>query len=287
MLVKFVKIEDSISGCVREKFVTCKPIDVVSAAIQWEGLDMLNVYLMEQVDRLTRKLQKDDLTEEEIEGFKKQIERLEDQIEKNQESMTFLAPKWEYTVETIAAGEKEYTDDKGNICHIRNDKNAVRNVLRLTACQDNSKLYKYVVVNSYINEVLYESMQKIHGIDNREIDENGKLTGSEEWLDGEYYISAIEIGKLAKSLFSIPVETELTKKVNVKFNKTDISYVHALYIRGISVYFNTTKSKGTVYKGRRLNTLITCNKTKTGEKVYNFTGFYETLSKLAVEYLMK
>lgn len=287
MLIKFVKIEDSISSCVREEFITCKPIDVVSAAIQWEGLDMFNTYLMEQVDRLTRKLQKNDLTEEEIKGIKKQIEKLGDQIEKNQETMAFLAPKWEYAVEMIAAGEKEYTDDKGNVCHIRNDKNAVRNVLRLTACQDNSKLYKYVVVNSYINEVLYESMQKIHGIDNREIDENGKLTGSEEWLDGEYYLSAVEIGKLAKSLFSIPVETELTKKVNVKFNKTDIAYVHALYIRGISVYFNTTKSKGTVYKGRRLNTLITCERKKTGEKVYNFTGFYETLSKLAVEYLVK
>ena len=224
MLIKFVKIEDSIRGCVREEFVNCKPIDVVSAAIQWEGLDMLNTYLMEQIDRLTRKLQKDDLTEEEID-----------------------------TIETIAEGKNEY---------VQNDKNAVRNVLRLTACQDNSKLYKYVVVNPHINELLYESMQKIHNIDNREINENGKLTGAEKWLDGEYYISAVEIGKLAKSLFSIPVETELTKKVNVKFNKTDISYVHALYIRGISVYFNTTKSKGTVYKGRRLNTLITCEKKK-------------------------
>lgn len=279
MLIKFVKIEDSIRGCVREEFVTCKPTDVVSAAIQWERLDMLNTYLMGQIDRLTKKLQKDDLTEEEIEGIKKQIERLESQIEKNQETMTSLTPKWEYTIETIAEGKNEY---------VQNDKNAIRNVLRLTACQDNSKLYKYVVVNPHINEVLYESMQKIHDIDNREINENGKLTGSEDFLDGEYYISAVEIGKLAKSLFSIPVETELTKKVNVKFNKTDIAYVHALYIRGISVYFNTTKSKGTVYKGRLLNTLITCEKKKkTGEKVYNFTGFYEVLAKLAVEYLVK
>ncbi len=278
MLIKFVKIEESIRGCIREEFVNCKPIDVVSAAIQWEGLDMFNTYLMEQIDRLTRKLQKDDLTKEEIEGIKKQIEKLEDQIEKNQETMNFLFPKWEYAVETIAEGKNEY---------VQNNKNAVRNVLRLTACQDNSKLYKYVVVNPYINEVLYESMQKIHDIDNREIDNNGKLTGSEDFLDGEYYISAVEIGKLAKSLFSIPVETELTKKVNVKFNKTDIAYVHALYIRGISVFFNTTKNKGTVYKGRQLNTLITCKKTKTGEKIYNFTGFYEILSKLAVEYLVK
>jgi len=278
MLIKFVKIEDSISGCVREEFVTCKPIDVVSAAIQYEGLDMLNTFLLERVDSLNRKLKKEDITPEEVTGIKKQLEKLEDQIEKNKENMIFLAPKWEYTVETIAAGKNEY---------VQNDKNAVRNVLRLTACQDNSKLYRYVVVNPHINEVLYESMQKIHGIDTREIDENGKLTGSEEWLGGEYYISAVEIGKIAKSLFSIPVETELTKKVNVKFNKTDIAYVHALYIRGISVFFNTTKTNGTVYKGRRLNTLITCKKTKTGEKIYNFQGFYETLSKLAVEYLVK
>lgn len=277
MLIKFVKIEDSILGCVREEFVTCKPIDVVSAAIQWEGLDMINTYLMEQVERLTKKLEKDDITKEEIEGIKKQIEKLEIQIEKNESEKEFLFPKWEYAVETIAAGKNEY---------VQNDKNAIRNVLRLTACQDNSKLYKYVVVNPNINEVLYESMQKIHNIDDREIDNNGRLTGSEEWLSRNYEISAIEIGKIAKSLFSLPVETELTKKVNVKFNKTDLSYVHALYVRGLSVYFNNTKS-GTSYKGRQLKTLITCKKTKTGEKMYNFTGFYEVLSKLAVEYLVK
>lgn len=277
MLIKFVKIEDSICGCVREEFVNCKPIDVVSAAIQYEGLDMFNIYLSEQEDRLKRKLQKDDLTEEEIEGIKKQIEKLENQIEKSQETMSFLFPKWEYVLDTISSAKNEY---------VQNDKNAVRNVLRLTACQDNNKLYRYVVVNPHINEILYESMQKIHDVDNREIDENGKLTGSEDFLDGEYYISAVEIGKLAKSLFSIPVETELTKKVNVKFNKTDLAYVHALYVRGLSVYFNNTKS-GTSYKGRQLKTLITCKKTKTGEKMYNFTGFYEVLSKLAVEYLVK
>lgn len=278
MLIKFVKIEESIRGCVREEFVNCKPIDVVSAAIQYEGLDMFNIYLLEQIDRLTRKLQKDDLTKEEVEGMKKQTEKLESQIDSNKETMAFLFPKWEYVLNKISSAKNEY---------VQNDEKAVRNVLRLHACQDNNKLYKYVVVNPMINEILYESMQKIHDIDNREIDENGKLTGSEDFLDGEYYISSVEIGKIAKSLFSIPVETDLTKKVNVKFNKTDVAYVHALYVRGISVFFSTTKSKGTVYKGRQLNTLITCKKTKTGEKIYNFTGFYETLSKLAVEYLVK
>lgn len=277
MLIKFVKIDESIQGCVREEFVACKPIDVVSAAIQWEGLDMFNMYLMEQVDRLTKKLKKKDITKEEIEGIKKQIEKLESQIEKNESDKEFLFPKWEYAVEMIAAGKNEY---------VQNEKNAVRNVLRLTACQDNYKLYKYVVVNPTINEILYESMQKIHNIDDREIDNNGKLTGTEEWLSKDYEISAIEIGKLAKALFSLPVETELTKKVNVKFNKTDLAYVHALYVRGLSVYFNNTKD-GTTYKGRQLKTLITCKKIKTGEKIYNFTGFYEVLSKLAVEYLVK
>lgn len=279
MLIKFVKIEDSIQGCVREEFISCKPIDVVSDAIQYEGLEMHNTYLTEQVDRLTRKLQKDDITPEEVEGFKKQIEKLESQIESNKENMAFLAPKWEYALEIISSAKNEY---------VQNDRNAVRNVMRLHACQDNNKLYKYAVVNPHINEVLYESMQKIHDIDNREIDDNGRMTGKEDFLDGEYYISAVEIGKIAKSLFSIPVETELTKKVNVKFNKTDIAYVHALYVRGISVYFNTTKTQGTVYKGRRINTLITCNKKKkTGEKVYNFDGFYEVISKLAIEYIVK
>lgn len=103
----------------------------------------------------------------------------------------------------------------------------------------------------------------------------------------DYVITAAEIGKIAKSLFSLPIESEITKKVNVKFNKTDLAYIHSLYVKSLHVGFSRSKTKGVTYNGRTLRTLIQCKKDKGGELHYNFTAFYEVISKLAIEYLVK
>lgn len=97
----------------------------------------------------------------------------------------------------------------------------------------------------------------------------------------------MEIGKIAKSLFSIPIETDLTTKINIKFNKTDLAYIHSLYVKSMSVRFSNNKTSGTMYGGRVLRTLIQCKKDKDGLVQYDFSAFYEVISKLAIEYLVK
>lgn len=277
MLIKFVKMEDSIQGCVREEFVKCKPIDLVSWAIQYEGLDMTNTILMEKVASLEKSLQKDDLTEDEIKGIQRKIEKLNADIENNIKVMETLQPKWEYAIEIISSAKNEYTG---------NDKNAVRNVLRLTACQENQKFYKYVIINGEDNPLLYEAMERIHQVEGKTIDDYGKIEHTKEQFN-DYVISAGEIGKIVKSLFSLPIESEITKKVNIKFNKTDLAYIHSLYVKSLNVGFSRSKSKGITYNGRTLRTLIQCKKDKEGMFHYNFTAFYEVISKLAIEYIMK
>ena len=129
-------------------------------------------------------------------------------------------------------------------------------------------------------------MERIHQVEGKTIDDYGKIEHVEEQLN-DYVISAGEIGKIAKSLFSLPIESEITKKVNIKFNKTDLAYIHRLYVKSLNVGFSRSKSKGVAYNGRTLRTLIQCKKDKEGMLHYNFTAFYEVLSKLAIEYLVK
>ena len=277
MLYTYVKIEENIKGCIREDFMKCKPIDLVSGAVQYEGLNMMNTILMEKVASLEKSLQKDDLTEDEIKGIQRKIEKLNTDIENNTKVMEALQPKWEYSIEIISSAKNEYTS---------NDQNAIRNVLRLTACQENPKFYKYVVVNGEDNALLYETMERIHQIEGKSIDDYGKVEHGEKQLN-DFIISAAEIGKIAKSLFSLPIESEITKKVNIKFNKTDLAYIHSLYVKSLNVGFSRSKSKGVTYNGRTLRTLIQCKKDKEGILHYNFTAFYEVLSKLAIEYLVK
>lgn len=202
MLHTYVKIDENIKGCVREEFVKCKSIDIVSWAVQYEGLDMMNTILMEKVASLEKSLQKDDLTEDEIKGIQRKIEKLNLGVENNIKTMETLKPKWEYAIDIISSAKNEYTS---------NDHNAVRNVLRLTACQDNPKFYKYVVVNGEENPLLYEAMERIHQVEGKTIDDYGKIEHVEDQLN-DYVISAGEIGKIAKSLFSLPIESEITKK---------------------------------------------------------------------------
>ena len=277
MLYTYVKIEESIKGCVWEESVKCKPIDLVSWAVQYEGLDMMNTILMEKVASLEKSLQKDDLTEDEIKGIQRKIEKLNVDIESNSKVMYALQSKWEYAIEIISSAKNVYTS---------NDQNTVRNVLRLTACQENPRFYKYVVINGEDNQLLYEAMERIHQVEGKTIDDYGKIEHVEEQLN-DYVISAGEIGKIAKSLFSLPIESEITKKVNIKFNKTDLAYIHSLYVKSLNVGFSRSNSKGVTYNGRTLRTLIQCKKDKKGMLHYNFTAFYEVLSKLAIEYLVK
>ncbi len=276
MLFTYVKIDESIKACIREEIVTCKPIDLVSASVNYESLDMQNAYLAEKIVSLEKSLQKKDLTEEEVKAIKIKIAKFNAEIEQNTKIMTALKPKWEYTLKLISDAHNEYT---------KNDINAVRNVFRLTSCQEN-RLYKYVVVNGKDNKSLYETMERIHQIDGQNIDEQGRIEDTDERYN-DYYFTAMEIGNIAKSLFSIPIETELTKKINVKFNKTDLAYVHSLYVKSMSVRFSNNKTNGEMYSGRVLRTLIQCKKDKDGIKQYDFSAFYEVISKLAIEYLVK
>ncbi len=277
MLFTYVKMDASIKGCVREGFVNCKSIDLVSAAVQYELLDMTNVYLSEKVTSLERSLQNKELSEDEIKGVKKKIEKFKCEIESNIQAMLVLKPKWEYVVENISNAHNEY---------VKNDECAVRNVLRLTACQKNRRLYKYVVINGVDNVALYEVMERIHHIEECDIDDNGCMCDS-EIRSKDYAFSAAEIGKIVKSLFSIPIESELTKKVNMKFNKTDLAYIHSLYVKSLGVRFSISKDNMVTYGGRVLRTLITRKKDKDGIEIYDFTSFYEIISKLAIEYIVK
>lgn len=276
MLFTYVKIDESIKACIREEIVTCKPIDLVSASVEYESLDMQNTYLAEKITSLEKSLQKKDLTEEEIKAINIKIAKYMAEIEQNTEVMTALKPKWEYALNLIAEAHNG---------HIKNDINAIRNVLRLTSCQEN-RLYKYVVVNGEDNTLLYEAMERIHQLDGQNIDDLGRLEDSQERYS-DYNFCAMEIGKIVKSLFSIPIETELTKKVNIKFNKTDLAYIHSLYVKSMSVRFSNNKTNGTMYGGRVLRTLIQCKKDKDGIAQYDFSAFYEVVSKLAIEYLVK
>ena len=191
--------------------------------------------------------------------------------------MEILKPKWKYALEIISSAKNEYTN---------NNVNAARNILRLTACQDNNKFYKYVVVNGEDNPLLYDVMERIHQVEGKSIDDYGKIEHDNSQFD-DYVISAGEIGKIVKSLFSLPIDSEITKKVNIKFNKTDLAYIHSLYVKSLNVGFSKSKSKGITYNGRTLRTLIQCKKNKDGELQYNFTSFYEVISKLAIEYLVR
>ncbi len=276
MLFTYVKIDESIKACIREEIVSCKPIDLVSASVEYESLDMQNTYLAEKIVSLEKSLQKKDLTEEEVKAIKIKIEKYNYEIKRNTEIMMALKPKWEYTLKLISDAHNEYT---------KNDMNAVRNILRLTSCQEN-RLYKYVVVNGKDNKSLYEAMERIHQIDGQTIDELGRVEDADERYN-DYYFTAMEIGRIAKFLFSIPIETELTKKINIKFNKTDLVYIHSLYIKSISVRFSNNKTNGEMYGGRVLRTLIQCKKDKDGITQYDFSAFYEVISKLAIEYLVK
>lgn len=179
---------------------------------------------------------------------------------------------------------KEVLDDNGNVVLLRNDVNAFRNILRLSACGDNKKFFKLVVVTCPEVGVIYEAMEQIHRYDG-DFSENGERI---DYAKSKVAFKSVagEISKALRSMFSIFVESEYTKKVSLRFNKTDLGHIHECYVKGFDV--KTYKKDGeTVVTGGTYKTVITKRQDKDGNITYEGGQFFELLAKMAFIHLFK
>lgn len=240
-------------------------------AITWEKCDMLLTLNAEATKKQESIISSDEATADEIKVAQAKLEKLRTEyaeIKKQQES---VLDDYTTVLSTISSASNEHTT---------NDETAVRNILRLSCCDDNSKFFKLAILTKETFESFYDSMVSLHDMDSDEIGSNGLRQYSNK-SNAIADVLEKDIQGLIKKMFSISIENDYTKKVNVKFNKTDLACVHETFVTGLSVDMKNSKKTGTTVEGVSFRYAIEKVEKKDKAPEYKGVKFKETLAKLA------
>lgn len=246
-------------------------------AIEWEKCDMLLTLNADAIKKQQSIISSDDATAEEIKVAQDRLAKLEKEQSTLKARKESDAKAHENIIIRVISELNEYTS---------NNETAIRNYLRLSCCDDNSKFFKLAILTEVKFEEFYDAMVSLHDMDSNEVTDCGlrRYAGASEEKAKKL---SEDIQKIIKGMFSIPLENDITKKVNVKFNKTDMNCVHETFVSGLTVDVSKSK-KGNSVDGMSFRYAIEkVENKKTGAVSYKGVRFKETLAKLAFHKIFK
>lgn len=170
--------------------------------------------------------------------------------------------------------------------HAVNDYNAVRNILRLVACGDNRKFFRIAIISDVRYAELYDGFSSLHTCEEADFDENGiRISDKKKAATAKKLVEDVQV--VIKKMFSISIENAYTKKINVKFNKTDMGILHECFVKGIDVNVarKSKNDENTSFNGYTIKTAITKKQDSNGNITYEGKSFNELLAKLAFQYI--
>lgn len=255
-------------------------VNNIISAIDWEKCDMLLTLNADAQKKQTSIISSNESTVEEITLAKSKLAKLEKEEVELKTAQTADTDAHNLVLSTITTATNEHGAN--------NDIMAVRNILRLSACDENSKFFKLAILTAKNEnfEIFYDSMVALHDMESEEIGTNGLHTYSKASKERADKME-VEIQGLIKKMFSISVENDYTKKVNVKFNKTDMNAIHETFVTGLKVDISKSKKSGTVVEGMSFRYAIEKKMNRDGKPVYDGVRFKETLAKIAFTKLFK
>lgn len=246
-------------------------------AIFHEKCDMELSLVTANIAKLNSKIENknDDYTEEEIEAFRSELEKLEKvQTELNAD----LSASKEVHEKVLADMTR-----KDSTSHNGNNKDVVRTVLRVLASVENSKLVKSAIVPAFKTPELYNALETIHV--NSKATEDGAISLTKEVKEA-YKEASKQLETIIKTTFSLPFETSYTSKTRVKLTADDKKLLNDCYIKGFSNKFSVDRKTGVVsFDERKINTLVTVKENKkTGKLTYNYTGLATTIANIVLKH---
>lgn len=241
-------------------------------AIAWERCDMQCQLVDRELEKLQKTIDSDDAEPEAIALAKVKKAKAEKRRAEVVAEKTGYDAIHAEVVSTIAGASNEHTS---------NDETAVRNYLRLSACDESGDFFSVAILTEVKFAGLYDALTAIHDKDSDEIDETGIRVYSSDIHDLSKK-TAEKLQSIIKSMFSIPIENDITKKINCKLSKSDLNAVHETFVTGMKVDIAHTKKGGTEVNGLQFNYAIKQKKNKkTGDITYEGTRFKSNLAKLA------
>lgn len=258
--------------------------NAIMQAIDFEKCDMLLALNSEAQKKQNAIISSSESTPEEITVAKTKLEKLQKEELKLVTSQAVDTEAHTLVISTVTAATNEH--------NATNDINALRNILRLSACDENSKFFKLAIITSNINfETFYDTMVSLHDMESEEVNASGIRSYSKDAKEKADEMEK-EIQTLIKTMFSLSVENDFTSKINVKFNKTDMNAVHETFVTGLNVDINKKVNKKSgatsrTVEGMSFRYAIEKRVNQDGDITYNGVRFKETLAKIAFTKLFK
>ena len=253
-------------------------VNALFSAVTYESLDMAITLTKDAIDTNDKTRKSKDASPATKALAEEKIATLTEDLKKYESELAKVADVHKHVVSTIASVKNE---------HVQNNETSVRNVLRLTACGENYRYFSIAIKdNEELMEKLYNAFTVAH-VESK-CDENGHITYSKDVKTAYSDINAT-VQKILKDSFSIPVANEYTKKVNVKFNGTDLKDLHETFVTGLTGVATKDKKTGdTTWDCTEYKTAIVARENKkTGKITYKGQGFMSNVAKLAMKYICK
>ncbi len=246
-------------------------------AIKHEETFMLISLCKENIEKLEKRLKKDDIKEEEVKAINAQLKDEKSVLETLNATAKETLPIFNKVLESMSQKNKD---------NFGNKKEVVRNVLRILATWDNSKLVKFALVDTFPGENLHDALEAIHV--NSKANEDGGLVLSKDVKEA-YKKASNELETIIKTTFSLPFETPYTEKTRVKMTAEDKKLLNDCYIKGFRNKFSQNEATGVVdFAGRQVNTLVRGKKDKkTGKITYNYSGLYQVICQIVMKHYFK
>lgn len=258
-------------------FVKEDKISKLMSAISFEEQDMAISALSDSKTRIEKSLANENsaLSETKLASLREDLAEVIADIAKAETKRASYEQAYSEVVSAMALKNEN---------HFGNDKDSVRNVLRVLATAFNEKLTKYAITSTIVDKndgALMEAMDLIH-ISGKFSEDGEKIMSQEQKV--AYANARAKIETLVKSNFSLPFETEYTQKFRVKLTEDDLGLLHEVYVRGFKNVFESKDGKMS-FKEREVRTLITSKKNrKTGLEEYNYDKFKVELVKICVKH---
>lgn len=250
-------------------------INMISLAVDFFAHSMKKNIIDEKINKLSNQLKVDSITVEKFKALTQELEKNNQVLEEINKYLETNSSKVEEVINSITGASLEYAENR---------RDAVINVFKVIACGENKSYFKYVFnnISQGTLEELYNLFTRIHEIrpDDINIGQFGykNLTRADKEV---YKKLAGRINKLLHDLLYIPVANEYTKKVNVRFNKTDFALLHSVFVKGATI--KTHKSKNGVITCDSISQkfAITCKEVKDSGLIYKGGDFFQEVAKIA------
>lgn len=217
-------------------------VNLAFDAINHERYDMDCAILSKSIDGCDKTINKDSATPAEITLAKERKKGFEKTLEETKKAMSDLQENHDLFVNTVAQASNDYTS---------NNVESVRNILRISACADNSKFFNIAIVSDIDSDHMgkfYEAFKACHEYDSA-CDCDGvqiNTLAMRQKFDHCNKLLLDETKGALRNMFSIPVENEYTKKVTVRFNSSDLKHLHECFVRDIEILTTKNRKDGSV-----------------------------------------